>query len=343
MAKESIMGVKTMKKIASKKGKKSISAAKPKPASGGKKNGSAALPPVRISLGSKNGELNAAVLSMTASVKEVGVALKVMSEKMAASEAMLTRKMAASEEMLTKKIAAMAERVDKTSETVDNLSETVDNLSETVDNLSETVDNLSERVDNLSETVKETSREVRQTTKNVDNLSETVKETSREMRQTTKDLAESIDKLNKNVGGINNSLGKVTELVLLPGLMENLNSQFGYQFDNISPNKIFTEGGKQYAEVDLFLENGEAVMAIEAKTRVKESEMNTFLKSLNELRQHENKAGVAGKTIYAAVAGISFDYNARKFVKANGMYLVELNHCNAMVTIEPPAGAVGKW
>jgi hypothetical protein len=195
-------------------------------------------------------------------------------------------------------------------------------------------------VDNLSETVKETSRELRQTTRE---LNESLEKTTREMRQTTKELAESVDKLNKNVGGVNNSLGKVTELVLLPGLMENLNSQFGYQFDNISPNKIFTAGGNQYAEVDLFLENGEAVMAIEAKTRVKESEMNAFLKSLNELRQHEAKAGVVGKTIYAAVAGISFDNNARKLVAANGMYLVELNHSNALVTIKPPAGEIGKW
>jgi uncharacterized protein YoxC len=262
--------------------------------------------------------LDEAMVSMAAAVSE-----------MATSKAESDAKMAASEAMLTEKIAAVAETVDKLSETV---KETSRELRQTTKN-----------VDKLSETVKETSRELRQTTQNVDNLSETVKETSRELRQTTKELAESVDKLNKNVGGINNSIGKVVELVLLPGLMENLNSQFGYQFDNISPNKIFTEGGKMYAEIDLFLENGEAVMAVEAKTRVKESEMNTFLKSLNELRQHEVKAGVAGKTIYAAVAGISFDAHARKLAVANGMYLVELDRGNDRIKIVPPAGAVGKW
>ncbi|MDR2693492.1 MAG: hypothetical protein LBB74_04670, partial [Chitinispirillales bacterium] len=140
-----------------------------------------------------------------------------------------------------------------------------------------------------------------------------------------------------------NSLGKVTELVLLPGLMENLNSQFGYQFDNISPNKIFTAGGKQYAEVDLFLENGDAVMAVEAKTVATKDEVIKHVSRIVRLREHETKAGLTGKTIYAAMAGITFDADARELARASGMYLVELDHSNALITIEPPAGAVGKW
>jgi DNA repair exonuclease SbcCD ATPase subunit len=315
MSKESIMGVKTAKKTITKK-----KALKKK------------FPP----LSSRVERLDEAMASMAAAVSE----------------------MAASEAMLTEKIAAVAETVKETSRELRQTTKNVDNLSETVKETSRELRQTTQNVDNLSEMVKETSRELRQTTKDLNesvekttremrqttkDLNESVEKTTREMRQTTKDLAESVDKLNKNVGGINNSIGKVVELVLLPGLMDKMNSQFGYPFDNISPNKIFTESGNQYAEVDLFLENGEAVMAVEAKTRVKESGMNEFLMSLNELRQHENKAGVAGKTIYAAVAGISFDDKARKLATANGMYLVELNHSNALVTIEPPAGAVGKW
>ncbi|MDR2694138.1 MAG: hypothetical protein LBB74_07980 [Chitinispirillales bacterium] len=236
---------------------------------------------------------------------------------------------AVSEAMLAKKIAAVSETVNETSH---ELRQTTKELSERVDKTSEAVDKLSERVDRTSATVDKLSERVDKTSATVDKMSERVDKVS-----------ESVAKLNGNVGGINNSLGKVVELVLLPGLMENLNTQFGYRFDNISPNKIFTDSGNMYAEIDLFLENGDAVMAVEAKTRVRESEMNTFLKSLSELRQHEAKAGVAGKTIYAAVAGISFDNNARKLAVANGMYLVELDHSNDRIKIEPPAEAVGKW
>ncbi|MDR2693243.1 MAG: hypothetical protein LBB74_03400, partial [Chitinispirillales bacterium] len=128
---ESIMGVKTAKKTITKKkapikkAKKKISG--PKPAGGGKKNGSAALPPVRLSWGGRMDRLEEA--------------LELQSKQTAASEAMLTEKIA--------------------------------------------------------------------------------------------DMAASVKDLGLNVGGINNSIGKVVEMVLLPGLMEKLNTQFGYQFDNI--------------------------------------------------------------------------------------------------------------
>jgi myosin heavy subunit len=174
-------------------------------------------------------------------------------------------------------------------------------------------------------------------------LSESLDKTTQEMRQTTQELSDTIHRLDDNVGGINRSLGRVVELVVLPGLMEKMNTQFGYRFDNVSPNKKFTDGGKEYAEIDLFLENGEAVMAVEAKTRVRERDMNRFLERLDALRQHETRAGVVGKTIYAAVAGISFDDNARKIAEAKGMYFVDINQNNDKIDITPPANHVGTW
>ncbi|MDR2692706.1 MAG: hypothetical protein LBB74_00630, partial [Chitinispirillales bacterium] len=196
---ESIMGVKTAKKASAKKAapiktaKKKISG--PKYAGGGKKNGAAALPPVRFSRGNRVDRLEEAMASMAASTvaskKEFDARLDAvmvsMATSMAASKKELDAAMAsmaastaASEALLTQKMAELSERVDKTSASVDKMSERVDNLG-------------------------------------------------------------------LNVGGINNSIGRVVEMVLLPGLMEKLNTQFGYQFDNISPNKIFTAGGKQYA------------------------------------------------------------------------------------------------
>ncbi|MDR2694374.1 MAG: hypothetical protein LBB74_09215 [Chitinispirillales bacterium] len=288
-----------------KKAKKKLS--NPKPASNNKK----------ISLGSRVDRLDEVMVMLATSKVETDA-------KMAASEEMLTRKMATSEKMLTRKIAAVAKTVKETSR---ELRQTMKELSESVD---KTTKELSESVD---KTMKELSESVDKTTK----------ELSESVDKTTKDLSESVDKLNSNVGGINNSLGKVTELVLLPGLMETLNTQFGYQFDNISPNKIFTAGGKQYAEVDLFLENGEAVMAVEVKTWAIRDDVSKHVNRMGRLREHETKAGLTGKTIYAAIAGITFDDDARELARALGMYLVELDHSNALITIVSPTGAVGKW
>ncbi|MDR2694522.1 MAG: hypothetical protein LBB74_09970, partial [Chitinispirillales bacterium] len=92
-----------------------------------------------------------------------------------------------------------------------------------------------------------------------------------------------------------------------------------------------------------FLENGDAVMAVEAKTLATKDEIIKHVNRLGRLREHEAKAGLTGKTIYAAIAGITFDADARELARSFGMYLVELDHSNTLITIEPPAGAVGKW
>ncbi|MDR2694595.1 MAG: hypothetical protein LBB74_10345 [Chitinispirillales bacterium] len=131
------MGVKTAKKAAVKKGKKAISGSKPKPTSGGK----------RISLGGGNAVIDAAILSMTASVEKasataektstaLGVISADLSEKLAASEAMLSKKMVASEAMLSKKIAAseamLSEKMALMSRRIGGLRQSVGEIVELV-------------------------------------------------------------------------------------------------------------------------------------------------------------------------------------------------------------------
>jgi len=167
------------------------------------------------------------------------------------------------------------------------------------------------------------------------------------MRETTRKLSESLAKstaeMNKRIGDVGRSIGRVVEMVLLPGLLDKMNALADYQFDIISSDRIFKENGQEYAEIDLFLENGVSVMAVEAKTRVKLGEVNDFIEKLEKLREHEVKAGLVGKTIYAAVAGITFDDAARKAAEAKGMYLVSIDQNNDRIKIESPKCEVGKW
>jgi hypothetical protein len=161
--------------------------------------------------------------------------------------------------------------------------------------------------------------------------------------ETNRAIQKSMDKLSGNVGDLNNRLGEIVELVVLPGLMEKMNTLYGHKFDNVSPRKKFTADGQQYAEIDLFLENGEEVMAVEAKTRFTLGMAHDFVNRVKLLRKHEIKAGLADKTIYAAIAGIGFDTNAKVFASEKGLYLVEIDYDNNKVKIAPPKDAVGKW
>jgi len=165
-------------------------------------------------------------------------------------------------------------------------------------------------------------------------LAEYQKETERLLRETTVAMG-------KNVGKVNERLGEIVELIVLPGLQDRMNER-GHNFTKSSPRVKYRKGGHDLAEIDLLLENGDEVMVVEAKARFKSGEMNGFVKKLGLLRKEENITGMTGKTIYAAAAAIKFDLDALKTAKKNGIYLVEIDDTDKTKII-PPEGKEGTW
>jgi len=194
--------------------------------------------------------------------------------------------------------------------------------------------------------LQETQRVLQKTLKELrGEMAESRRETDLSQQKTERTLRKMIDELGGNMGGVNQRLGEIVELVVLPGLMKAMND-YGHKFTMSSPRKKFSKNGRQLAEVDLLLENCEEVMVVEAKSRFKTGEMNGFLAQLELLRKNEKIAGMAGKTIYAAAAGIGFDPEVRKIAKSKGIYLVDISvdYDNEKLKITPPPkGKAGKW
>jgi sugar lactone lactonase YvrE len=110
-----------------------------------------------------------------------------------------------------------------------------------------------------------------------------------------------------------------------------------------SPGKEYSDvDGSTLTEVDLLLENCDEVMVVEVKTQVSVKWVNRHLKRLELLREKERITGMTGKTIYAAVAGIGFDEEARALTVENGMYLIEIEEEKERIKIIPPV-KVGTW
>jgi hypothetical protein len=282
----------------------------------------------RVWKSADSGEIGSAILALTAT----------MTASMAASKAETDAAIRSVSAEVATTIEAMRQSQEET-----NLE-----LRRTTQELSE---KLHKTTQELSEKLHETNLELRRTTQELSEklhettleLRHTTQELSEKLHKTTQELSESIHDIDSNVGGVNRRLGKVVELVVLPGLMEKMNREYNYRFDNVAPNKKFTADGQLYAEMDLFFENGESVMAVEAKTRLTEGMVNAFVNKLELLRQHETKAGLVGKTIYAAIAGIIFDDNAKKSALEKGIYLVGIDRNNDKIKIEKPVRVAGEW
>ncbi len=161
-------------------------------------------------------------------------------------------------------------------------------------------------------------------------------------------VSDNVDKVSeavdKGVGGLRISIGSITEMVLLPGLAAKMRV-FGHIFTKSSHNNLFKRAdGSRLAEVDLYLENCGSVMVVEAKTLFDGNGVNGLLERVGKLRANEKLAGVENKTIYAAAAGVDFTAEARRMIKDNGIYLVQISEDNDRIDVESlPIDEAGKW
>jgi hypothetical protein len=152
------------------------------------------------------------------------------------------------------------------------------------------------------------------------------------------------DSINFGLGGLRNSIGHIIEMVLLPGLSGKMNA-LGHIFTKSSYGNVFRRtDGSALAEVDLYLEDGDEVMVVEAKTFFDEKSAEGLLARVQKLRDNEKLTGVIGKTIYAAAAGVNFTPEARRMIKEKGIYLVEVNEENDKIKVnEISIDEAGKW
>jgi len=156
--------------------------------------------------------------------------------------------------------------------------------------------------------------------------------TSAEVRKVTKNLDDSF-------GGISRRLGRLTELIVVPKIRRDMNAQ-GHCFDSTEVDKLIRGviGGRKedIAEVDMLLCGPTEAMAVEIKTRLKESSVKDHVERLQDLREHEEDADIKGKKLFGAVVGIIVDNTARELAKKNGLYVVEIREEENKLKIDKP-------
>jgi predicted AAA+ superfamily ATPase len=84
-----------------------------------------------------------------------------------------------------------------------------------------------------------------------------------------------IKELSVQMGGLYRSFGELAEHLVAPGIASCFN-EIGYHFDSLAPQgiEIYDESRKKIlTEIDLLLENGECLMAVEVKTKPSEKDI----------------------------------------------------------------------
>jgi len=173
----------------------------------------------------------------------------------------------------------------------------------------------------VSETQKETARRMEETRQQMEETRQQMKETDRRMKET-----------DKRVGELTNRFGELAEHLVAPNIMEKFN-ELNFTFENIyQNNRIKDSSGNYLAEIDLVLENGDIVMAVEIKAKPLFKDVDNHINRMEVLRRRADTRQDT-RRFRGAIAGAILSNEVRNYILSNGFYVIEQTGDTVKITI----------
>ncbi|MDR1636785.1 MAG: hypothetical protein LBR93_05550 [Treponema sp.] len=160
------------------------------------------------------------------------------------------------------------------------------------------------------EMFQETDRKFQETDRKFQETREQIAATGRQMKET-----------DKKVGELTNRFGRVVEHMVVPNLLDKFKA-LGFTFEAASRDlKIADEKNNIFAEVDVFLENGDSVMIVEIKVTPSTKDIEDHVRRMEKLRKRADLRGDARKYL-GAIAGVVVSDSVKNKALANGFFVV---------------------
>jgi len=145
-----------------------------------------------------------------------------------------------------------------------------------------------------------------------------------------------VEAVSRQMGGLHNSFGEMAEFMVAPGVVDLFNDIGFHITEDVTPNKrILDEKKRLKAEIDLYMGNGDYIIAVEVKTSLGKNDIEHHRKRLEILREHINKTGDRRK-ILGGMAVAVLDGDGRKAILDAGFYLLEPS--GDMMKLDLPEG-----
>jgi hypothetical protein len=188
-----------------------------------------------------------------------------------------------------------------------------------------------------SKQIKETDKKIQETDRQ---LKEQLKETDRQLKEQFRETDRLLRQNQKMMSDLGRKFGTVIEHMFIPNLREKFN-KLGYYFEKSSPNVLI--GNREhniYAEIDVFLENGDCALAVEVKTQANIGDIREHVERMEKLRRYFDLHHDERK-LYGAVAAAIIPGNVRDFALKQGFYVIEQS--GDSVSITKPDGSPRAW
>jgi len=194
-----------------------------------------------------------------------------------------------------------------------------------------------ERIDRMFQ---DTDRKFQDTAKQIEETNKRVAETV----ATVEAIGKRVDKTCETVGALGNRVGDLIEKLLGEGNLVTQFRELGYNVKRHSQHMIFGKRGTaESGEIDLFLEDSDVAILVEAKTTLKMDHVVDHIARIEKYRRFVDADGSNGKRFIGAVAGTMIAENVINYAHENGLYVIVQSARAVEIMPQPDDFVAKKW
>ena len=147
-------------------------------------------------------------------------------------------------------------------------------------------------------------------------------ETKQFLREMSQETDRQMKETDRKIGRLGNRFGELAEHLVAPGIKDKFN-ELNFTFEQISKDiKISDSKDRCIAEIDIMLENGDTVMAVEVKAKPLEQDVDDHVNRMEVLRRRADARGGRRK-FQGAIAGAIMSDSVRNYAHKTGFYVIE--------------------
>jgi hypothetical protein len=182
--------------------------------------------------------------------------------------------------------------------------------------------------------VKENALEMQEIAKRFQETDKKFQETEERFQETdriVKEVSLQMKETDKKISRLGSRIGDLIEHFAAANVIEKF-QDLGYEFTRASRNiTIEDKNRRSLAEVDIFLENGDSVMAVEVKTNLAAADVTEHLHRMDVLRSDADSRGDKRKYLGAIAAALA-GKRVKEKALASGFYVLEQQGDNVRIT-----------
>jgi hypothetical protein len=155
-----------------------------------------------------------------------------------------------------------------------------------------------------------------------------------ELREERKETDRQIKETARQISKLGNRFGELAEHLVLPGIKERFR-ELNYNFERVYQDLVITDSSRQcLAEIDIMLENGDTVMAVEVKAKPDKSDIDQHIKRIEVLRRHADAHNDKRK-FQGTIAGAIMPKETLDYIHKAGLYAIEQAGDTMRINIPP--------